>query len=49
MLFRVDSPAIRHQMSIRVRQHIKQEIQDWAAETGKTPPELLWQDESGSL
>ncbi len=47
MLFRVDSPSIRHQMSIMVREFMAEEIQMWAEETGEQPPELLWQDETG--
>ncbi|WFB35178.1 hypothetical protein P3T73_13515 [Kiritimatiellota bacterium B12222] len=47
MLFQVDSPKIRHQMSIQVRQRIQSEIDAWAAEKGQTAPTLLWQDEMG--
>ncbi|MDF3130563.1 hypothetical protein P0Y35_15250 [Kiritimatiellaeota bacterium B1221] len=47
MLFQVDSPKIRHQMSIQVRQLIQQEIDLWAEEKGQQAPVLLWQDEMG--
>lgn len=47
MLFRVDSPLIRHQMSIQVRQWIDDEIQRWSEETGKPAPKLLWQEDVG--
>jgi|GEM_PF-921057 len=47
MLFQVDSPKIRHQMSIQVRQLIQQEIDAWAEEKGQKAPALLWQDEMG--
>ncbi len=49
MLFQVDSPKIRHQMSIQVRQLIQQEIDTWAEEKGQKAPVLLWQDEMGLL
>ncbi len=45
MLFQVDSPKIRHQMSIQVRKMIQKEIEAWAKENGQKAPTLLWQDE----
>ena len=45
MLFRVSSPAIRHQMSILVRQQVQGAIDAWAKKSGKKVPALLWQDD----
>jgi hypothetical protein len=45
MLFRVSSPAIRHQMSILVRQQVQEAIDAWAKKSGKKVPALLWQDD----
>lgn len=47
MLFRVDSSAIRHQMSIQIRDLIEDQIDAWATETQNIAPRLLWQDEAG--
>ncbi len=44
MLFKVSSPAVRHQMSILVRQQVEEAISSWAKNSGKTAPDLLWQD-----
>ena len=48
MLFRVDSPLIRHQMSIQVRRGLEEEIQRWAEETGRPAPKLVWQEDVGT-
>lgn len=45
MLFRVSTPAIRHQMSILVRQQVQEAIDAWAKKSGKKVPALLWQDD----
>ena len=45
MLFQVLSPAVRHQMSILVRQQVEEAISSWAKKKGKLAPELLWQDD----
>jgi hypothetical protein len=47
MLFRVSSPAIRHQMSILVRQQVEEAIQVWAKKSEANVPALLWQDDVG--
>jgi polyhydroxyalkanoate synthesis regulator phasin len=46
LLFRVGSPAIRHQMSILIRRHLDDEIAQWAEETGQPAPTLFWQEEA---
>jgi len=48
MLFVVNSPEIRHQMSIEVRRRIEEAVGDWARETGQTAPRLQWQEDLGS-
>ena len=45
MLFQVSSPAVRHQMSILVRQQVEEAISSWAKKRGKNAPDLLWQDD----
>ena len=45
MLFQVSSPAVRHQMSILVRQQVEEAISSWAKKKGKVAPGLLWQDD----
>ena len=45
MLFRVSSSAVRHQMSILVRQQVEEAISSWAKKRGEVAPGLLWQDD----
>ena len=45
MLFKVSTPAVRHQMSILVRQQVEQAIQAWAKKSGRKAPDLIWQDD----
>jgi hypothetical protein len=45
MLFKVSTPAVRHQMSILVRQQVEEAIDAWAKKSGRKAPDLIWQDD----
>lgn len=45
MLFKVSTPAVRHQMSILVRQQVEKAIEAWAKKSGRKAPDLIWQDD----
>ena len=45
MLFKVSTPAVRHQMSILVRQQVEKAIDEWAKKSGRKAPDLIWQDD----
>ena len=45
MLFKVSTPAVRHQMSILVRQQVEKAIDEWAQKSGRKAPDLIWQDD----
>ena len=45
MLFKVSTPAVRHQMSILVRQQVEEAIEAWAKKSGRKAPDLIWQDD----
>ena len=45
MLFKVSTPAVRHQMSILVRQQVEKAIEEWAKKSGRKAPDLIWQDD----
>jgi hypothetical protein len=45
MLFKVSTPAVRHQMSILLRQKVENAIEEWAKKSRRKAPDLIWQDD----